>query len=266
MKLPIKSSGDQQRRDKEIVDAEWTEIESPNPTQHPNAPNGFFKDLLGDVLRGMGGLLMFLGVLAVLAILSIATSEAPTEPVTDASYTAISLEEMAQQGNARVVPAPQEDDWSPLMLCEDEQVLDYVVATRREWLALLLDDMAIDGSYILPKAGDAIAEGAARATITFPEGTQALGADESNGDELMDAVLVRCSGTMEIRHAFKLPDNTWSGAFLTFPDARFDVRAGADGFTIEFPDVDRELSTGMMNIAGAQLRLQAMREITSGAR
>lgn len=200
------------------------------------------------------------GVLAIILIILAAISD--PETVTNQPQNPKAAELFVPQNQTET--ATIVDDWTPQMLCEDEQILESLVAVRRQWLKVLLQDMAADGSYILPATGDPIGEGVARASIAFPEGTEALGLSDTGGDESADAVLVHCSGTVEIRDAFKLPDNNWSAAFLIFNDARFDIRAGSERFTLELPNIDQELSTGIINIAGAQMRLQALREMSSG--
>ena len=149
------------------------------------------------------------------------------------------------------------------MLCTDLQVLDNVEAAHREWLASLLAEMAREGSYILPQSGNPITEGAVNASITWPDGTRFVTMRETGGDVSGDAIEVRCAGALEIRDAFKLPDNTWSPVYLTLPESTFVITAGADGFSLEFPDLQRDVGSAIFHIAGEQLPLRRMREITA---
>ena len=64
--------------------------------------------------------------------------------------------------------------------------------------------------------------------------------------------------------AFKLPDSSWSPAFLTFSDTTFIITAGTEGFSLDFPNQKREVDEAIFHVAGEQLPLKRLREITTG--
>ena len=206
------------------------------------------------------GVSIFAGWFAVQAVSS-GDAQAGGDP---ADEIAAQADAIAASVEADYGASEDEGDWNPSMLCSDEQVLDNVETARREWLARLMTEMAEEGSYILPRSGNPISEGAANARITWPDGTTFVRMRETGGDMSGNAVEVRCSGALEIRDAFKLPDYNWSPVFLTLPDTTFVITAGADGFSLDYPDQQRETEAAVFHIAGEQLPLRRMREISAG--
>lgn len=251
----------------EIIDAEFEEVRDAHETRDGKS-GASFKDLTGwlkdDGPKAVRDLLMIVGaVMVLIIILSIANPNTYDEATT-AEAVAGDANAIAANFGADDAALNDEGNWNPSMLCSDEQVLDNVLTARRELLARLLTEMAQEGSYILPTTGSPIDEGAAKARITWPDGTRFVSMRETGGDIVGDAVEVRCAGALEIRNAFKLPDNSWSPVFLTFPDTNFVITAGAEGFSLDFPDQEREVDEAIFHVAEEQLPLKRLRAITTG--
>lgn len=176
---------------------------------------------------------------------------------------AASADTAAANAEADDAAAEDEEAWHPSMLCSDEQVLENVIAARRKWLAQLMTEMAREGSYFPPQASNPVSEGAANARITWPNGTRFVSMRETGNDLSADAIEVRCAGAVEIRNAFKLPDNTWSPMYLTLPETSFVVNAGKDGFNLSFPNQQSDADEAIFHVAGEELSLRRLREIAT---
>ena len=153
-------------------------------------------------------------------------------------------------------------EWTPAMLCRDTQVLPQVALARRTWLEQVLTEMAQEGSYILPQTGNAISQGSTRSIIAWTNGPSSAGVREIENDPRGDVVEVTCAGTLEIRNAFKLPDNSWSPVYLTVPNATFIVVAGAEGFNVDLPNPQGEADAAIAHIAGGEMSLQQLRQMS----
>lgn len=254
--------------DPEIIDAEWEEVgEVPR-----NSSQSLPSYLWAGVIKVVKHLLVAVGVVVVgligIGLLAGPASDTVVAPLDD---------DGALRGGDGDTTAPtqqvdhllseaEEGEWHPSLLCGDEQVLGEVVNTRREWLRRLLTIMANEGSYILPDSGNPIAEGAAHARMDFLSSPRFIEMEETGGTPDADAILIHCGGPLEVTGAFKLPDNSWSTVYLTLPESRFDIRAGSEGFSIELPEMERDLAGAVFNIAGVQLSLARFRNTAASNR
>lgn len=247
---------------KPIIDAEWDEIEV--RSERPR-DESFAGSLWADVKRITRSIAIAAGVILVcLIVLGVAVADFSEQPEMAVSEDTPN-EPDASDGppGASSLAANTDDgdpDWQPSMLCRDDQVIGEVVNARRRWLVDLLTMMAAERSYILPINGNPIAEGATRARFAFPDGIDFVEMVETGADERDNVYVIQCRGTMEVRDAFKLPDDSWSPIYLSIPDARFNVRLGANGLHVEFPDEASELSRADMHFSAGTIPLQALRE------
>ena len=251
----------------EIIDAEFEEVRDDEEARD-GKQSASFRDLTGwlkdDGLKAVRDLLTIAGVVMVLIIiLSIANPNIDDEAST-AEAVAGDADAIAASVEADFATLDSEDVWHPSMLCSDERVLENVKLAHRELMARLMAEMAQEGSYNMPSAGNPIDDGFANARITWPNGTRFVSMRETGGDSSDNVIEVRCAGALEIRDAFKLPDSSWSPAFLTFSDTTFIITAGTEGFSLDFPNQKREVDEAIFHVAGEQLPLKRLREITTG--
>ena len=254
----------QQRRSDEPIDAEWEEVDD---SQTDDDTISLFDWLKAEISATVNNGLKAIGILvvAILIVVMILPGDGEGEKGGSSlpSETEATTAPLALNGDIASTGVGG-DEWNPSMLCSDAQVLENVEAARRQWMVLIMTDMAQEGSYILPQTGDPLAEGERHMRLSWPSGTQFLGMRDSGGAFSNDAIEISCQGDLEIRDAFKLPDGTWSPVYVTVPASTFLIKAGAEGFSVDFRDLEREEAEAVFHIAGTVIPLQRMREISMG--
>ena len=243
------------RNERPIIDAEWTEVGDDKSTHRPT---GYWTGVAQDLLSALKHVFVALGIIAAILIV-VAVIMVDDEPSAAATEEA----QITSRGDPEIASGlDRGDEWDPSQLCNDEQVLSEVQSARREWLHALLDVMAEEGSYMLPNVDPPTIEGAARARIEFPLGAKSLNVQMTEGATENDEVLVRCQGRMEVQNVFMHPNGSWSDAALIMPKSQFDIRAGTQGFAVEFPSIETELRDTTITVAGATMNLDEFRQMT----